>query len=600
MRPLPEKSPSHRKAALLLGLVSFFSFLYFYEGGGWNQNSRFDLLRAIVERHTLQIDVYHENTQDKAQFDGHYYSDKAPGLVFLAVPFALGARSLLRSVGIDPESPRGELALSYVVSAGAVALPTALAGVCLFFLGLRCGGGSSGAAFATLVMGLGTPIWAYASLFWAHALVGACLVFAFASALKVGDSASARCRFSLGASGRASGGMGDGYGISRGAGLGDAGISGAVAGRAARDGGAMARGGWCERRGGDLPDGVAELSACGVWGVSSKLFVLRSELVFVHAAAGVYGFDVPSPGPPAEAAVRMLAGTVPGFAGAGGSSRGAVVVVERETVSSCGDSGGSDCGVLLSVQRVVLLVEVGAVVRSALCGGKHSVVVRWSGCGVGACHAGMAPGTGWTGSVQRVRRADGGLDDVAIVHAGSLSAGAFGVAGVLVGADGAQSSVDAVDQRSGIECGVWSIQPGSVGWAAWACEFVAVDYGLGCGGVGLAADEPAGLTDLGIGCGAGVPPWAVSQILFQLLGFCFVPFPSPRLTRLRQALSEIPTFCRKGRGKNGAPKSFCPRWKRAAAARGCSPCKIIVPVLYGGTAGGAGRDGIAAEDVRGV
>src|SRR6202158_4235116 len=131
MRALPQQLPSHRTAAILLGLVIFFSFIYFYEGGGWNQNARFDLLRAIVERHTWQIDAYHENTQHKAHFRGHYYSDKAPGLVFLAVPFALAARPALRMLGVDPESPRGEIVLSYAVCAGAVALPTALAGVCL-------------------------------------------------------------------------------------------------------------------------------------------------------------------------------------------------------------------------------------------------------------------------------------------------------------------------------------------------------------------------------------------------------------------------------------------------------------------------------------
>ncbi len=195
MSPLPESFPSHRKAAILLGLVAFLSFSYFYEGGGWNQNSRFDLLRAIVERHTLQIDAYHENTQDKAHFNGHYYSDKAPGLVFLAVPFALAARPVLRMVGVDPESPRGEIALSYIASVGAVALPTALAAVCLFFLSLRFGGGVGGAAFAVLVMCLGTPMWAYAGLFWAHALVGACLVFGFAAALRLRSSSSARADF---------------------------------------------------------------------------------------------------------------------------------------------------------------------------------------------------------------------------------------------------------------------------------------------------------------------------------------------------------------------------------------------------------------------
>src|ERR1700756_5856400 len=111
--PSPEKS-SAIKAAILVGVVSLFSFIYFYEGGGWNQNSRFDLLRAIVERHTLQIDAYHQNTGDKAHFAGHYYSDKAPGLVFLAVPFALVARTALGIAGIDADSPRGEIALSYI------------------------------------------------------------------------------------------------------------------------------------------------------------------------------------------------------------------------------------------------------------------------------------------------------------------------------------------------------------------------------------------------------------------------------------------------------------------------------------------------------
>ena len=192
MIALPENSTSHWKVALLLGAVTFLSSIYFYEGGGWNQNSRFDLLRAIVERHTLQIDAYHENTQDKAHFHGHYYSDKAPGLVFLAVPFAVVARPAMRAAGIDPESAPGLVALSYVVSACAVALPTALAGVCLFFLGLRFGCGVRGPAFGALVMCLGTPMWAYASLFWAHALVGACLVFAFAAALKLRESTSSR------------------------------------------------------------------------------------------------------------------------------------------------------------------------------------------------------------------------------------------------------------------------------------------------------------------------------------------------------------------------------------------------------------------------
>ncbi|HEV2399729.1 MAG TPA: hypothetical protein VGS27_22500 [Candidatus Sulfotelmatobacter sp.] len=180
---------AHRNLAWLLGLACFLSFVYFYEGGGWNQNSRFDLLRAIVERHTLRIDAYHENTGDKAESNGHYYSDKAPGVVFLALPFAVAAREGMRAAGLDPESARGEYLLSYIVTAGGVALPTALAGVCLFFLALRFGAGVGGAALSVVVMAIGTPLLAYASLFWAHALVGACFVFAFAAAVKLEDGA---------------------------------------------------------------------------------------------------------------------------------------------------------------------------------------------------------------------------------------------------------------------------------------------------------------------------------------------------------------------------------------------------------------------------
>jgi len=37
-----------RIRALLIAAVILISYACFYEGGGWNQNSRFDLVRAIV------------------------------------------------------------------------------------------------------------------------------------------------------------------------------------------------------------------------------------------------------------------------------------------------------------------------------------------------------------------------------------------------------------------------------------------------------------------------------------------------------------------------------------------------------------------------
>jgi len=68
----------------------FFTFFVIYSifvhWVGWNENSRFDLTRAIVEEERIEIDSYHNNTGDRSYYNGHYYSDKAPGVSFLASP----------------------------------------------------------------------------------------------------------------------------------------------------------------------------------------------------------------------------------------------------------------------------------------------------------------------------------------------------------------------------------------------------------------------------------------------------------------------------------------------------------------------------------
>src|SRR5438309_6841796 len=77
-----------RRIAVWLGLLTFVVYAYFFAGGGWNQNSQFDLTRAIVERHTLAIDAYASNTGDISRHGGHVYANKAPGLSFLAaIPY---------------------------------------------------------------------------------------------------------------------------------------------------------------------------------------------------------------------------------------------------------------------------------------------------------------------------------------------------------------------------------------------------------------------------------------------------------------------------------------------------------------------------------
>lgn len=186
--------PSDRRRALILAMVLMASYAYFYEGGGWNQNTRFDLVRAIVERHTLQIDVYQDNTGDKATLGGHVYSDKAPGASLTAVPAVAMTRVALRVFGADVYSPRAITAFSYVATVAAAGVPAMVAAVCVFLIARRFGYGAMPATAAAIVCGLGTPLWAYATLLYGHALAAGCLALAFWGAVTMGEHTGGRGR----------------------------------------------------------------------------------------------------------------------------------------------------------------------------------------------------------------------------------------------------------------------------------------------------------------------------------------------------------------------------------------------------------------------
>lgn len=53
-----EQARVWRRLFILVGAVLALSYGYFFSGGGWNQASRFDLVRALVEQGTIRIDRY--------------------------------------------------------------------------------------------------------------------------------------------------------------------------------------------------------------------------------------------------------------------------------------------------------------------------------------------------------------------------------------------------------------------------------------------------------------------------------------------------------------------------------------------------------------
>ncbi len=178
---------SSRRAGAVVFATLLLSYVWFFQGGGYNPNSRLALTRALVERGTLAIDAY-PVTGDWAEHAGRRYTNKAPGLSFLAAP----AWALTEPLA--PE-PAGE-ALSrraWLVNAAVNALPAAFLGWLLFGVLGRLGAGSERLrATAALTYGLGTLAFPYATAFYAHQPAATAGFAAFAALLAADGSPRAR------------------------------------------------------------------------------------------------------------------------------------------------------------------------------------------------------------------------------------------------------------------------------------------------------------------------------------------------------------------------------------------------------------------------
>lgn len=98
----------HSENPIYVFLLVFAVYAYFMpRWADWNQDSRIDLVHAIVSDHSLRIDRTHWNTWDKAQVGKHFYSDKAPGTavlgagvlaIFVALNHTLPTNQLFRAI----------------------------------------------------------------------------------------------------------------------------------------------------------------------------------------------------------------------------------------------------------------------------------------------------------------------------------------------------------------------------------------------------------------------------------------------------------------------------------------------------------------------
>jgi len=190
-----------RPICLFLILLSCYGY-FLPRWASWSQNSRLDLVMAIVDQGTLSIDDYYENTGDYAYYNGHYYSDKAPGVAFLGVPFyavfkgiaaiplvgrlmekvsrssAFEATLTEGGTGVLEQKVYSAMAL-YVVTFFTVSVPAALLGVLLVSMLGRWVASEYTRLLVTLAYGLATPAFAYSGMLFSHQLVASLLFAAF-------------------------------------------------------------------------------------------------------------------------------------------------------------------------------------------------------------------------------------------------------------------------------------------------------------------------------------------------------------------------------------------------------------------------------------
>jgi hypothetical protein len=180
---------AYRREWIVVFLVWASALSFFHETGP-QDITRLALTEAIVLDGSLRIDRWQDQTPDKAVYGGHYYSDKAPGMSFLALPsfVVLDAAGVLRESNVEPGiwKDRSDLWMLRALASG-------LGFVALIVLVGRVAEGietGTGAITATS-FGLGTLALPLAGTMFAH-LVAAALGFGAFVAVWSGVRATSR------------------------------------------------------------------------------------------------------------------------------------------------------------------------------------------------------------------------------------------------------------------------------------------------------------------------------------------------------------------------------------------------------------------------
>jgi hypothetical protein len=177
-----------RDALGLFGLV-FLAHAFFVGALGYNQSTRVGAILAFVEpgpnRFTLRIDEFVTSDARNLQTgdwalgsDGHFYSNKAPGLSFIGIPAYAVLYGLERALGADPRTEPVTRLNTVLLNLWCSVAWTAASTVVLFLF-LGAGGFTrSEALLGALAHAFGSLIFPYDTSLWGHPTAAACALAA--------------------------------------------------------------------------------------------------------------------------------------------------------------------------------------------------------------------------------------------------------------------------------------------------------------------------------------------------------------------------------------------------------------------------------------
>jgi hypothetical protein len=166
-RPATERlDTGSRRWALLAAVALVVAWAIPAQGGNWNQNAHYALVRALAEgspnidRSRSEVGEY---TGDVSFFHGHQYAAKAPGLAFWTLPAFLGLKA------IGGAKPDGNLfRILWLLGLWATILPAMI--LLLLVKGVADQIAPGYGTITATTLGVATVILPFTTLFFAHVL----------------------------------------------------------------------------------------------------------------------------------------------------------------------------------------------------------------------------------------------------------------------------------------------------------------------------------------------------------------------------------------------------------------------------------------------